>query len=71
MFMENVILIANEVRQLFMENVILIAKEVRQLFMENVILIAKEVRHVHKHLFTFKYRWNIRYILCKNYNQIV
>ena len=40
---------------MFMENVILIANEVRQLFMENVILIAKEVRHVHKHLFTFKY----------------
>jgi len=41
---------------MFMENVILIANEVRQLFMENVILIANEVRHVHKHLFTFKYR---------------
>ena len=47
MFMENVILIVNEVRQLFMENVILIANEVRQLFMANVILITNEVRHVH------------------------
>jgi len=32
---------------MFMENVILIANEVRQLFMENVILITNEVRHVH------------------------
>ena len=32
---------------MFMENVILIVNEVRQLFMANVILITNEVRHVH------------------------
>ena len=32
---------------MFMENVILIVNEVRQLFMANVILITNEVRHAH------------------------